>query len=143
MSDSVINVRFKIFKILFNNEIHFKRIDYLLSDSLYKNFSDSDVRFIHKVVYGVIRNRSKLDYYASRFYDGKFKKLLIKYKIILRIGIYQLFYMDSVPDYAVVNTTVDISKKIQGVNSSFINAILRKIVNNIKELNKLKINYNA
>ena len=131
MSDSVINVRFKIFKILFDNEVNFKRIDYLLSDSLHKNFSDSDVRFIHKVVYGVIRNRSKLDYYASIFYDGKFKKLLIKYKIILRIGIYQLFYMDSVPDYAAVNTTVDLCKKIDPSKQKLINAIMRKISNNI------------
>lgn len=120
-----------------DNEINSIRIDYLLSsDLLSKNFSDSDIRFIHKVIYGIIRNKSKLDYYSSKFYDGKFKKLLTKYKIILRIGVYQLFNMNSVPNYAAVNTTVDLCKKIDFSKHKLINAIMRKLSDNINIKNE-------
>tara|TARA_B100000945_G_scaffold134400_1_gene107300 strand:- start:552 stop:1871 length:1320 start_codon:yes stop_codon:yes gene_type:complete len=137
LNNSTIKVRHQIFKILIDNEINSIRIDYLLSsDFLVKNFSDSDIRFIHKVVYGIIRNKTKLDYYSSKFYDGKFKKLLVKYKIILRIGIYQLFYMDSVPDYAAVDTTVDLCKKVDPSKRNLVNAIMRKISENINIKNK-------
>ena len=137
MNDSTIKVRHQIFKFLIENEINFIRIDHLLSsDLLSKNFSDSDIRFIYKVVYGIIRNKRKLDYYSSKFYDGKFKKLLTKYKIILRIGVYQLFYMNSVPSYAAVNTTVDLCKKIDYSKHKLINAIMRKLSNNINIKNE-------
>jgi 16S rRNA (cytosine967-C5)-methyltransferase len=144
--NSDISVRHQIFKILFENEFNSVRIDYLLSqDALGENFSDSEIRFIHKVTYGIIRNKSKLDYYISKFYDGKFKKLLNKYKVILRIGVYQLFYMDSVPEYAAVNTTVDLCKRVDSSKSKLINAIMRKLsINNDiknKDIKDIDIKY--
>ena len=146
MINSDTSVRYQIFKILFENEINSVRIDYLLSpDALGDNFSDSEIRFIHKITYGIIRNKSKLDYYISKFYDGKFKKLLNKYKIILRIGVYQLFYMDSVPEYAAVNTTVDLCKRVDTSKSKLINAIMRKLsINNViknKDIKDMAIKY--
>ena len=137
MNDSKLKVLHQIFKILIDNEINSIRIDYLLSsDLLSKYFSSSDIRFIYKGTYGVIRNKSKLDYYTSKFYDGKFKKLLTKYKIILRIGIYQLFYMDSVPTYAAVDTTVELCKKVAPLKHKLVNAIMRKLSNNISIKNE-------
>ena len=92
------NVRLKIYTILFNHEKKSIRIDYLLSDDrIFNDFNNDEIRFIHKVVFEVLRHKSKIDYYISQYYDGNFKKLLIKYKIILRIGVYQLFFMNSVP----------------------------------------------
>ena len=90
----MIKTRIKIFKILFDNEIKSIRIDYLLSDkSLFDGFNDDEIRFIHKIVFGILRHKTKIDYHISKYYKGNFKKLLIKYKIILRIGTYQLFFM--------------------------------------------------
>ena len=104
----MIRTRSQIFKILFDHEIKSIRIDHLLSnDNLFHDFNNNEIRFIHKVVFGILRHKSKIDYYISKYYQGNFKKLLIKYKVILRIGVYQLIYMDSVPDYASVNTTVE------------------------------------
>jgi len=127
-----INTRLKIFNILVDNEIKSVRIDHILSsDSTFENYSPQDIRFIHKIVYGIIRHRSKLDYYISKYYKGKFKKCLIKHKIILRIGIFQLFYMDSIPNYAAVNTTVELCKKVAFSKVSLINALMRKLSDNI------------
>ena len=127
----MIKTRFQIFKILFDHEIKLIRIDYLLSDNnLFHDYNNDEIRFIHKITFGVLRHKSKIDYYISKYYKGNFKKLLIKHKIILRIGVYQLFYMDSTPDYAAVNTTVDLCKKIDKNKANLVNAIMRKISQN-------------
>ena len=127
----MIKTRFQIFKILFDHEIKLIRIDYLLSDNnLFHDYNNDEIRFIHKITFGVLRHKSKIDYYISKYYKGNFKKLLIKHKIILRIGVYQLFYMDSTPNYAAVNTTVDLCKKIDKNKVNLVNAIMRKISQN-------------
>ena len=137
MNDSKLKVLHQTFKILVDNEIKSIRIDYLLSsDLLSKNFSNSDIRFIYKLTYGVIRNKSKLDYYISKFYDGKFKKLLTKYKIILRMGLYQLFYMESVPSYAAVDTIVNLCKRVDPSKYQLVNAIMRKLSDNVSIKNE-------
>ena len=94
-------------------------------------------KYIYNLVLTAIRNHILCNKIIIKFSK---KKINTKSNILLIIALTQILFLKS-PNYAVVNTTVDISKKIQGVNSSFINAILRKIVNNIDELNKLKINF--
>ena len=127
----MIKTRIQIFKILFDNEIKSMRIDNLLSiENIFNNFNNDEIRFIHKIIFGIIRHKSKIDYYISKYYDGNFKKLLIKHKIIIRIGVYQLFFMDSIPDYAAVNTTVDLCKKIDKSKVNLINALMRKLSGN-------------
>jgi len=134
----LIKTRIQIFKILFDNEIKSMRIDNLLSiENIFNNFNNDEIRFIHKIIFGIIRHKSKIDYYISKYYDGNFKKLLIKHKIILRIGVYQLFFMDSIPDYAAVNTTVDLCKKIDKSKVNLINALMRKLSGNNKNLDSL------
>ena len=52
----------------------------------------------------------RIDHEISHYYKGKIKKLEQLYLIILRIAIYQFNYMDKIPDYAIVSTSVDITK---------------------------------
>ncbi len=140
----MIKTRIKIFKILFDNEIKSIRIDYLLSDkSLFDGFNNDEIRFIHKIVFGILRHKTKIDYHISKHYKGNFKKLLTKYKIILRIGVYQLFFMDSVPNYAAVNTTVDLCKKNDNSKVGLVNALMRKLSNDgmIDEISDIGIKY--
>lgn len=119
---------FLIYQILKDNELKSIRLDRLLLNKLAKNdFTDSDLRFIHKIVYGVIRNKRTLDFYIEKIYNGKYKKLLTKYKILLRIGLYQIHYMNSIPDYASVNTVIELAKKIDNSKVNLINAILRNL----------------
>ena len=136
-----------VYQILKDNELKSIRLDYLLSDRLINNdFSNSDLRFIHKLVYGVIRNKRSLDFHLEKTYDGKYKKLLTKFKILLRIGLYQIHYMHSVPDYASVNTVVELAKIIDKNKVGLVNAILRNLskldlIDN-KNIDKLSIKFN-
>ena len=136
-----------VYQILKDNELKSIRLDYLLSDRLISNdFSNSDLRFIHKLAYGVIRNKRTLDFHIEKTYDGKYKKLLTKFKILLRIGLYQIHYMNSVPDYASVNTVVELAKIIDKNKVGLVNAILRNLskldlIEN-ENIDKLSIKFN-
>ena len=77
--------------------------------------------FVREIVYGVIKNKYLLDYYIDQFA----KKVDKKDKILLEMGIYQLAFMDSVPNYAAISTTVDLAKKVRYGKDKFINGVLR------------------
>ena len=78
-----------------------------------------------KIIYGVLEKDVQLEYIISDLVKQKPKSSVL---VLLKIGAYCLTYMDSLPDYAVVNGVVEFAKKIgkSGV-SGFINAILKKI----------------
>ena len=78
--------------------------------------------FIRTLVLGVLRWRSRLDYALEQFAQRPVKKLDPPVIEVLRLGLYQLHYMD-VPAYAAVSETVDLApKRARG----FVNAILRR-----------------
>ena len=90
--------------------------------------------------------KEPLDFYIEKTYDGKYKKLLTKFKILLRIGLYQIHYMNSVPDYASVYTVVELAKIIDKNKVGLVNAILRNLskldlIDN-KNIDKLSIKFN-
>ena len=58
--------------------------------------------FVRELVYGVLRNQFLLDYNIDRFV----RKIKVRDKVALRIGFYQLCFMNSVSDYAAVDETV-------------------------------------
>jgi len=93
-----------------------------------------DTPFSINIIKGILRDKSILD--QNIYLYSKTKKIDLKTMVLLYIGIYQLLYCNSVPDYAAINTTVDISKTINARSSGFINAILRKI--NKKSYKKVK-----
>ena len=78
--------------------------------------------FVRTVVLGVLRWRSRLDYAIEHFAQRPIKKLDPPVVEVLRLGLYQLHFMD-VPAYAAVSETVDLApKRARG----FVNAILRR-----------------
>jgi 16S rRNA (cytosine967-C5)-methyltransferase len=83
-----------------------------------------DRGFIQELVYGVARWELTLDWLIARKTSGKSQKPFIQN--VLRLGLYQMFWLDRVPGYAAVNECVELSKK-RGflAESKFINAILR------------------
>lgn len=87
---------------------------------------DCNAAFIRELVYGVLRNQFLLDYNINRFAS----KLKLSDRILLRMGFYQLCFMNSVTDYAAVNETVNLAK----YNKKFINAVLRNFVRDGKKL---------
>lgn len=81
--------------------------------------------------YGVMQNMLLLDSAIGRFSSVKVNKLEPKVLDILRLGAYQILFMDRIPDSAAVNESVKISKKLGYARASgLINALLRKIGSN-------------
>lgn len=110
-----------------------------LKNSL-KEFESRDKAFICALVYGVLDKLINLDYIIFQYAKGKVNA---KVKTILRMGVYQLLYMDKVPDNAAVSTSVDIAQKIgKGMLKGYINGVLRNISRNKNiEYPKDKIEY--
>ena len=87
-----------------------------------------DSAFVSALVYGVLERKITLDYIIKQYSKIPLRKIELKTKIILRMGIYQLLFMDKVPDSAAVNESVILAKKQRMQQSAgFINGILRSI----------------
>ena len=85
-----------------------------------------DVSLVSAIFYGVLERRLTLDYIISQFSKIRINKLSKEVHEILRIGLYQLIYMDKVPDAAVVDECVKLTKvKRQKSAGNFINGVLR------------------
>ena len=85
-----------------------------------------DKNFVSALFYGVLEKKLLLDYNLSQFSDRPVNKLDSALLVILRMGLYQIFFMDSVPDRAAVNECVNLCKanKLNSA-SGFVNAVLR------------------
>ena len=92
------------------------------------NLSESDKRFITNLVQGSIRMSGRLDWEIKQVFKGDYSDLKAPVKILLRLGVYQIMYMDSIPDYAAVATTVQLAKRIHNKLGGLANAILRTII---------------
>ncbi len=101
-------------------------LDKLLSES---DLSAADRVFTSMLFYGVTEKKLLLDYNLSRLSDKPVNKLDARVLIILRMGLYQIFFMDRVPDSAAVNECVKLCKANK-LNSAapFVNAVLRSAV---------------
>ena len=90
--------------------------------------SGVDSAFVSALVYGVLERQITLDYVIKQYSKIPLRKIETKTKLILRMGVYQLLYMDKVPDSAAVNESVNLAKKHRlSKSSGFINGILRSI----------------
>ena len=97
--------------------------------------SPQEKKFISALFYGVIERMITLDAVINKFSKVKTNKLDVDVLIILRMGIYQLLYMDSVPDSAAVNESVKLAKKCKNPSlSGFVNGVLRSFIRSDKEL---------
>lgn len=99
------------------------------------DMNERDKRLCAALYYGVLERKITLDYIISNYCRQKIEKLRPDILNILRIGVYQLVYMDSVPDSAAVNESVKIVKKMKlGNLSGFVNGVLRSFVRNEKKI---------
>ncbi|MCL1809311.1 MAG: 16S rRNA (cytosine(967)-C(5))-methyltransferase RsmB [Clostridiales bacterium] len=84
--------------------------------------------FVRELVYGVLENKMLLDYMIDRTVPDGGAKLKTSDRIVLRMGIYQLEHMKSVPEYAAVNESVELAKRFCRGREGFINANLRAFI---------------
>ena len=123
-----INIRALVLEALImvdiEKEFSHKVIDMALEK--YSYLTKADRGFFSKTVHGVIEYRLQLDYIIEKYNNAKRIKPVIRE--ILRMAVYQMLYMDRVPDRAVINEAVNLVKKrrLFGLEG-FVNGILRKI----------------
>ncbi len=93
------------------------------------NLQGRDASFCTALVYGVLERQLTLDYIIRQYSSVRLKKIETKALIILRMGVYQLLFMDSVHNGAAVNESVTLAKKQKLHKASgFINGLLRSFV---------------
>ncbi|WP_058829812.1 MULTISPECIES: 16S rRNA (cytosine(967)-C(5))-methyltransferase RsmB [Paenibacillus] len=99
--------------------------------------SASDVGLTTELVYGTVARRNTLDYFLNKFVQKGTAKLQPWVRSLLRMSVYQLVYLDRVPDHAVVSEAVTIAKRRghQGI-SGMVNGVLRSM---LREPDKLRI----
>ena len=112
------------FEILFEIEKEGAYSNLTINRFLEKNKLENPA-FVRELVYGVLENKILLDFYLDQLIPSGIKKVKKKEASLLRMGLYQMIFMDSVPDYAAVNESVVIAKKLCRGREGFINGVLR------------------
>lgn len=99
--------------------------------------SPQDAALCTRLVYGVLQNRMLLDFWLAAYCTQKPDHLQFPLLDILRLGTYQIVFLDKVPDSAAVNESVNLTRQVGRAQASgLVNAVLRKIVQNKNDLPK-------
>ena len=86
-----------------------------------------DAALAHEIVFGVLRWRAQLDHLIAH-YSGRAGKLDAEVRTALRMGIYQLRYLERIPPHAAVADTVQLVKRARKTSAAgFVNVVLRKV----------------
>lgn len=86
-----------------------------------------DASLASEIVFGVLRHRAQLDYLIE-YYSGRRGKLDVEVRLALRMGIYQLRYLDRVPAYAAVGESAGLVRRARKTSAAgFVNAVLRNV----------------
>ena len=92
-------------------------------------FTETDRRFLTELVYGAVKAGDTLDWMLKKYITRPLSKMQPTVREILRLGIYQLFFLDKVPPSAVCNTSVELAKCMGFLQlSGMVNGILRTAV---------------
>ena len=98
---------------------------------------ETDRGFITGLVYGTVKWRLTIDWVISQFSNIKLKKISPWILNILRVGTYQLLYMDKVPESAACNESARLAGKYgHQASTGFVNAVLRNIARNKETIKK-------
>ena len=98
----------------------------MLIDRARQDFGDRDSAFILELVYGTLRNQALLDWMLNQFSLQPVAKTDAWTRNILRLCVYQMFFLDRVPVSAAVNTATELAK-IYGKKSGYVNGLLRTL----------------
>ncbi|NLN97792.1 MAG: 16S rRNA (cytosine(967)-C(5))-methyltransferase RsmB [Eubacteriaceae bacterium] len=106
-----------------------------------QSMTEKDARLFTALVYGVLQNQMALDLMISRGINRPMKKLDAEALVILRIALFQIYYLDRVPAYAAVNEAVKTAQKFKPALRGFVNGVLRGLLHQEttpeKEIEKL------
>ena len=121
------NPRHAAFNILLRIEKERSYADILIDRELSLGLlKGPDRGLLTELVYGVLRRQGTLDHIISRFSKQRLDKLERAVLLLLRLGLYQAFFLDRVPVSAAVNETVKLAHILAPRAAGFINAVLRR-----------------
>ena len=133
-------------QILYEIEVKGAYSNIALNNALKQNkdLKNVDKALITRIVYGVISQKLALEEIIKKYSKIRLKKISTYILIILKIGIYQIKYMDKIPDSAAVNECVKLAKRYgHGASAGFVNGLLRSVIRDGGEIenNNLAIKY--
>lgn len=101
----------------------------------YQYLSKQERGFITRVSEGTLENMIQIDYIINQFSRVKVNKMKPVIRCILRMGVYQLKYMDSIPASAACNEAVKLAERKGFRNlKGFVNGVLRNIDRNLEQI---------
>ena len=117
----------------------------LVVKSAFNNLNPQDKRFAARLVYGTVEKMITIDWIIDNYVQKRTPATL---KNVLRLGTYQIYFMDSVPVHAACSTSVELAKAVgKGGASGFINGVLRNIARKKDELkfpeNNMSVKYSC
>lgn len=112
-------------------------IENILEDELRRaSIAALDRRLVEELTFGVVRWKATLDWLIDHKASGRRQKPALR--ILLRLGLYQIFWLTRIPDHAAVHETVELAKRLGfGPQSGFINAVIRAYVREKEETKRL------
>ena len=119
------NARETALAVLYKIEYEDAYSNLALKEGIPEAMSKADKAFVTGLVYGTVARKLTLDGVIARYSSVKLKKLSKYVRLILWLGLYQMMYMDRVPDSAAVNESVKLAKKYAARSAGFVNGILR------------------
>lgn len=101
----------------------------------YQYLSKQERAFLTRLTEGTVERMLTLDYVIDHFSKTKVKKMKPLIRELMRLSVYQIMYMDGVPDAAVCNEAVKLARKrgFSGL-SGFVNGVLRSVARGWKDV---------
>jgi 16S rRNA (cytosine967-C5)-methyltransferase len=125
----MVNSRILAYQILLHLEQKASHPDRLIRTALerHSGMDERDRALLTELVYGVVRWQGRLDWHINVLSKTRPDKIAVPVRVLLRLALYQIFFLDRVPDHAAVNETVNIAKTSQPPHViRFINGVLRE-----------------
>lgn len=127
-----------------SREVALNIVNRVLNEGAYSNIvlskelnasdlSDKDKALVTELVYGTLRRKNTLDTIISNFVKD-ISVMDNEVLNILRIAIYQMHFLDKVPEFAACNEAVELAKKLSVQESKLVNGILRSYTKNPDEI---------
>lgn len=124
----MISVRDAAIRVLSEIDNEGKFSNKLLQQYSESELSKEDIRLLRELVYGVVENRMYIDKIIRSASSVKMKKIHPMILQILRLGVYQIGFMDRIPAHASINEAVKLAKKYGHKGTvGYVNGVLRRI----------------
>ncbi|RKY37303.1 MAG: transcription antitermination factor NusB [Candidatus Omnitrophota bacterium] len=116
--------------LLYAYDIHKHNIEQIVENYWYSNPEQNDVKeFTDILINGVITNLAQIDHCIRKYADNwKIERMAVIDRNVMRIALYEILFMESVPVKVSINEAVDMAKKYGDADSGgFVNGVLDKI----------------